>query len=583
MAAQWASSAHHFSSFNNPYYRVSVDEFRAERGATASRFCAGCHEPALLATGLVDRATVDVRSPEAQAGVVCLVCHSIDSVSLEGNGGYHARLSAEVAGKAGHKARYRPALLEEARLCSPCHKVGLRADITHDRWLRGQDDWDAWLYSAASGNGAASIFRPVEAKRCQDCHMPLEPAHLGDAAAKNGLIRSHRFLGANAALPSLRGDADQLARTRAFLAGKVTLDVRRAPDVALVDVVLHARSVGHRFPGGTMDSNQVWLEVRALDAAGNSLGASGAAAADGTLGDDAHLVRAQPVDGDGRPLLRRDPQHMRGVAFDASLSPSDPQAVRFRLPAGAARVEARLLYRKFSPAYARNACATVDAAARQRCLDIPTLEVGRGALELRSPADATRDDGLLDHALALADGTADMAADALPLLADARAREPSSPLPLLGQMRALYKLGRTDELLAPLDHPAALFLQATALLRAYRPRPARAAAEKLAALLPRDPTTLVLLSRTRGLDGDAAASLEAADRALTLDPDLAEAHYQRSLALTELGRAAEADAARAQWLSHRASIETDHELRRRFLSTHAGPDESLPLHIHDLH
>src|SRR4051812_25863276 len=64
VAAQWTASAHHFSSFNNPYYRVSVEEFRAERGAKSSRFCAGCHEPALIATGLVDRPTVDVSSPE---------------------------------------------------------------------------------------------------------------------------------------------------------------------------------------------------------------------------------------------------------------------------------------------------------------------------------------------------------------------------------------------------------------------------------------------------------------------------------------------------------------------------------------
>src|SRR5881394_770309 len=30
VAAQWASSAHRFSSFNNPYYRFSVEEFRRQ-------------------------------------------------------------------------------------------------------------------------------------------------------------------------------------------------------------------------------------------------------------------------------------------------------------------------------------------------------------------------------------------------------------------------------------------------------------------------------------------------------------------------------------------------------------------------
>jgi hypothetical protein len=582
VAADWNSSAHHFSSFNNPYYRVSVEEFRTERGAPASRFCAGCHEPALIASGAVDRAVIDVDSRAAQAGVTCLVCHSIDRVDLSGNGGYHARLAEAGAGKEAHRARYRPAILDEARLCAPCHKVGLRADLTHDRWLRGQDDWDAWLFSAASGNGAASLFRPDAATLCQDCHMPLRPVRLGDAAAKHGMIRSHRFLGANAALPAYRGDLPQLAATRAFLDGKVTLDARKAPDPAFADVILHARGIGHRFPGGTMDSNQVWIEVRAFDAAGAPVGSSGVASKDGALPSDAHLVRAQPVDGDGHPLLRRDPQHMRGVAFDTSLSPSDPQAVRFRLPPGAVRLEARLLYRKFSPAYAAAACTRVSAAARARCLDIPSLELARATLDLRAPAD-TNAARLLDHGLALAEAPADSAGDALPILDAAHALDPSSPLPLLGKLRALLRLGRTDELLTPIDHPAALFVQTTALLRAYRATPARATAEKLLARLPHDPTALVLTARARGLDGDAAASLEAANRALLADPDLAEAHYQRALALAALGRAAESEEARARWLEHRVSVETDQELRRRFLQARGGPDESLPLHVHELH
>jgi tetratricopeptide (TPR) repeat protein len=582
IAAQWSASAHHFSSFNNPYYRVSVEEFRAERGAKTSRFCAGCHEPALLASGLVDKPAVDVASPEAQAGVVCLVCHSIDSVSFEGNSGYHAKMGELVGGKdpRAHSARYRAAIVNEARLCSPCHKVGLRPDITHDRWLRGQDDWDAWLSSAASGNGAPSLYRPKESKTCQDCHMPLEPVKLGDAAAKNGLFRSHSFLGANAALPHLRGDGLHEARTAAFLGGKVSLDVRRAPDDGLVDIVMRARGIGHRFPGGTMDSNQVWLEVFALDKAGNVLGKSGVPDGDGNLPEDTHYVRALPVDGDGRPLLRRDPQHMRGVAFDASLSPSDPQAVRFRLPAKTARVEAHLLYRKFSAAYARSACARLEGAEKARCLDVPTLPVATGFLDLRAPL-AEDAHALLDHGLALGEALADSAGEALPLLQRARRLLPNDPVPLLGEMRVFYKLGRTDEITF-VEHPASLYLSTVSSLRAYRPMAARAAAEKLAALLPNDPTSLILLSRARGLDGDAAGSLAAADRVLALDPDHAEACYQRALALAELGRTPEAETARAAWLAHRQAVELDQELRQKWRDAHTGPDESLPLHIHDL-
>src|SRR5262245_26788159 len=51
--AQWRQSAHRFSSFNNPYYRLATEAFRRERGPEASRFCSGCHEPVLAATSAV--------------------------------------------------------------------------------------------------------------------------------------------------------------------------------------------------------------------------------------------------------------------------------------------------------------------------------------------------------------------------------------------------------------------------------------------------------------------------------------------------------------------------------------------------
>jgi hypothetical protein len=605
VAAQWASSAHRFSSFNNPYYRVAVDDFRRERGRAAARFCARCHEPVLLAGAGVDRAAVsgvarstnrqrmigvdgeiDVASREAQAGIVCLVCHSIDAVpDLEGNGGYRLRSDNVPLGPPAHSARLRPPLLAEARLCSTCHKVGLGPEVTHDRWLRGQDDYDAWQASAASGNGAAAVFRPAHPSRCQDCHMPLEPAVRGDAAAKDGQVRSHRFLGANAALPSLRGDADALARVRRFLDGAATLDlVWSGP--ARVDVVLRARGVGHRLPGGTMDSNQLWLEVDALDA--DERRARSGRRADSDLASDAHLVRAQPVDGEGRPLARRDPQHLRGTAYDTSLSPSDPQVVRYLVPPGTTRVEARLLYRKFAPDYARRACGNLPQAVRDRCVDVPIVELARAELTAGAPAPREWERALA-YGLGLADARADEASDALPWLAASAALAPERAEPLLGLARLFLRLGRTDEAvgaaaraeaLAP-AHPAAPFLRATALARAYRHAEARPPAERLAALLPLDRAALLLAARVRGVTGDASGALEAADRAVAVDPDLDEAHYQRALALAELGRAVEAAAAETAYLAHRVATEIDLALRARLRARDpAAPDESVPVHTH---
>jgi tetratricopeptide (TPR) repeat protein len=591
VAAQWASSAHRFSSFNNPYYRVSTDAFRAEKGAVASRFCGNCHEPSLVATGAMDRPTIDRGTRAAQAGVTCLVCHSIAHVDREGNGRYDADLRPVPTAKGAHGSRLRPALMSQALFCAACHKVGLGTDVTAgERWLRGQNDYDAWHVSAVSGNGAASVHRPDATKVCQDCHMPLEPAVLGDAGAKDGMVRSHRFLGANTALPHLRGDADQEGRTLENLRGRASLALLWSGP-ARVDALMRARGVGHRFPGGTMDSNEVWLEVTAFDAAGEVIGVSGGRGRDGALDADTHLVRAQPVDARGAPIARRDPQHQRGTAFDAALTPSDPQVVRFEVPRGTARVRARLLYRKFTPAYAAFACADLPSPeTRARCLDLPIAEIA--VADVATGAPRTDDPAtLVDWGIALADATADHADEARAPLEAARARWPERVEPLLGLARLALKLGQTDDVVrfaeeararVP-DHPAALALETRALLDAYRFAPARPLAERLAQRLPGDRIALGLLARARGLSGDAAGALAAADGVLAIDPESEEGFYQRSLALADLGRADEARLAAARYETYRASVETDLALRDGWRRLHLGhADESEPCHTHRL-
>jgi len=590
VAAQWASSAHRFSSFNNPYYRVATDEFRKEKGAVASRFCGNCHEPFLVATGAMDREPIDRGTRAAQAGVTCLVCHSIAHVDREGNGRYEADLRPVPTTKGAHGPRLRPALMSQALFCAACHKVGLGTEITAgERWLRGQNDYDAWHVSAVSGNGAGSVYRPDAAKTCQDCHMPLEPAVQGDAGAKNGMVRSHRFLGANTALPRLRGDAEQERRTLENLRGRASLALLWSGP-SRVDALMRARGVGHRFPGGTMDSNEVWLEVTALGAKGKVIGISGGRGRDGTLDQEAHLVRAQPVDATGAPLDRRDPQHMRGVAFDAALTPSDPQVVRFEVPKGTARVRARLLYRKFTAAYATFACADLPATIRPRCLDLPIAEIA--ATEIAAGAPRTGDPAtLVDWGIALADATADHADEAREPLEAAREQWPTRVEPLLGLARLALKLGQTDDVVrfaaeararVP-EHPAALALEARALLDAYRFAPARPVAERLARRLPGDRVALALVARARGLTGDTAGALAATDGLLAIDPESEEAFYQRSLVLADLGRAGEAQAASSRYEKYRVSLETDLALRDAWRRLHPGhADESEPCHTHRL-
>ena len=51
---QWSSSAHHFSSFNNQWYRKSIEYMQDTVGTRPSKWCAGCHDPAVLYSGMID-------------------------------------------------------------------------------------------------------------------------------------------------------------------------------------------------------------------------------------------------------------------------------------------------------------------------------------------------------------------------------------------------------------------------------------------------------------------------------------------------------------------------------------------------
>ena len=80
---QWERSAHRFSSFNNPFYRKSVELMADQVGRERTKWCSGCHDPVVLFTGQMGAATqaaFSYDSWEAQQGLTCMSCHSIAEV-----------------------------------------------------------------------------------------------------------------------------------------------------------------------------------------------------------------------------------------------------------------------------------------------------------------------------------------------------------------------------------------------------------------------------------------------------------------------------------------------------------------------
>lgn len=244
---QWYSSAHHFSSFNNQWYRKAIEYMQDTVGTRPSKWCGGCHDPAVLYSGKMDTPIKQiVHTPEAQAGLGCMMCHAIADVkSTMGQGDFHLEYPKlhELAASKNPVVRslhdfitklnpephrrvfLKPFMRDQtAEFCSSCHKVHLDVPVNHYRWIRGFNEYDNWQASGVSGQGARSFYYPPNPQSCPDCHMPLEPS--GDMGNVAGKVHSHRFPAANTALPTANEDADQLKATENFLtSGALTVDI----------------------------------------------------------------------------------------------------------------------------------------------------------------------------------------------------------------------------------------------------------------------------------------------------------------------------------------------------------------------
>ena len=244
---QWQGSMHHFSSFNNQWYRKSVEYMQEVEGTRPSKWCAGCHDPALLYSGMMDTPIKQIMDrPETQAGLGCMMCHSITQVkSTMGQGDFTLDypemhelaasknpvirwlhdFSVKLNPEPHRRVFLKPFMRAQApEFCSSCHKVHLDVPVNNYRWFRGFNEYDNWQASGVSGLGARSFYYPPKPQGCQDCHMPLtDSADLGNI---DGKVHSHAFPGANTALPFANQDQHQMELEQKFLkAGIVSIDI----------------------------------------------------------------------------------------------------------------------------------------------------------------------------------------------------------------------------------------------------------------------------------------------------------------------------------------------------------------------
>src|SRR5207244_1253220 len=133
---------------------------------------------------------------------------------------------------------------------------------------------------------------------------------------------------------------------------------------AKVDVVVRTRKIGHFFPGGTLDSFDIWLELQAKDADGKLIYWSGRVEEDGKgpVEPGAHFYRAYQLDGDGNPINKGNAWQARSVLYVRAIQPGAADTVHYRLKIpkdakGPINLTAKLNHRKFSWYYTQFAYA----------------------------------------------------------------------------------------------------------------------------------------------------------------------------------------------------------------------------------
>lgn len=436
---EWKSSMHHFSSFNNQYYRQAIVYMQnVDRSTVPSQFCAGCHDPAVLLTGKWKIPIKDqIHTPAAQAGLGCFSCHSIvhvtntlgdnaftiadprlDKLVASTNPIVHlAYVAALYLEPAPHDLTlFKPFLTKQTgEFCSACHKIHLDHPINAYRWERGFDEYDHWQGSGVSGFGARSFYYPPQPENCATCHMPLVRSN--DPAAVNGYIHSHRFPAANTAVAHANLDLKQLTVEENFLKGVVSTDifaiaeetgtqtqaragsamqpmsnsefgrgeesgsfggapaqVRTGGTVRViaplnetrptlrpgatirVDVVERNLLVGHSFPGGTIDAQQAWLELKASDGSGHVFYWSGGLKPDGTVDPTAHFFKNLLIDTHGNVINKRNQYAARATVYVHLIPPGAARVVHYRITIppnipGPVTLTAKLNYRKFTQDY----------------------------------------------------------------------------------------------------------------------------------------------------------------------------------------------------------------------------------------
>jgi hypothetical protein len=360
----------HTLAHTDPLYRGMAELPRAEAGEELYAYCAGCHSPQGVLTGLIPK-TPETELPEiVTAGILCDVCHQVSRLtgatgpwSQPGNAAFE--VSPDEDRKFGppggndeesdHLVENRE-FLTSSEFCASCHNVihplnGLRLGNTYEEWK-------------------ASVYAEKDIQ-CQDCHMrsvedvvevaetlaPVTVIGQSEPTMDDREIAPHFFIGANADADRLGGTAEHAALAEKLLRSAARLEII-LPDSEPVgarlsfDVVVHNVAAGHDLPTGQTELREMWVNLKVLTDEGEVLFESGGLEPNGEISIGAMRFGTVAADANGK--VTHKPWEIAQILSERLVPPKGSDSERFDVDLTKGkprliRVEARLLYRIASP------------------------------------------------------------------------------------------------------------------------------------------------------------------------------------------------------------------------------------------
>jgi tetratricopeptide (TPR) repeat protein len=416
---QWRESAH-ANSFRPPFYRKNVDLLIAQKGIEYTRHCEGCHNPiALLSGALTTKSTADRSFDED--GITCMVCHSIQKVqNTSGTGSYIMGKPAIIVTADGapvtrpvsfdeilqHPELHSRAVMRDfyrtPEFCSVCHKAFIPRMLNGYKWLRAFSVYDEWQQTSWSRQSPLPFYQKETTSTCQTCHMPPTPA-ANDYVAKDHKLASHRWPGANTAIPFFYDYAEQMRVTEDFLKDSLGIDIFAisklesgkehfiapldrqnfsllAGETITAEIVIQNRKIGHNLVPEQRDFYESWVEFTAADSNGREFFHSGALKPDGFLEENAHTYTNRLVDENGKLVDLHQIWTTKARTFDNTIPSGQSDLVRFkfRIPANVAgpiTLTAKVNYRRFRRGFTNFILA--------KSVDYPVLQLGSRSLQVK--------------------------------------------------------------------------------------------------------------------------------------------------------------------------------------------------------